>query len=248
MPNATFHIHDSLNFFLPRRHKNREIIHPFDWQASIKDMIESLGPPHPEIELITVNGESVDFNYIVQPDDVINVYPDANGAAASKKIPLRPPYPGRPRFVLDTHLGRLTAYLRMMGFDTLYQSVDYPDAEIADVAHDEKRIALSRDVGLLKRSKVIYGYYVRNTDPRKRLTEIVERYDLGRHIEPFQFCMKCNGSLEPVDKDSIRHLISERTQKYYDDFHQCTSCKRVFWQGSHYDKMQTLMNEVLGIE
>lgn len=71
MHNAYFRFYDELNFFLAHRHRNREIEHPFDWQTSIKDMIESLGVPHPEIELILVNSAAVGFSYIVQPGDRI---------------------------------------------------------------------------------------------------------------------------------------------------------------------------------
>src|SRR5262245_49854590 len=118
MPNATFHIHDELNFFLPRSQRNTAIEHAFDWRASVKDMIESLGIPHPEIDLLVVNAVSVDFDTIVQPDDVIHTYTYDKQPDILPKVALRPPFPGRPQFILDQHLGRLAAYLRMMGFDT----------------------------------------------------------------------------------------------------------------------------------
>lgn len=241
---ATFHFHDRLNVFLPRRQRHHAVNHAFTWRASIKDMIESLGVPHPEIALIVINDQAVAFNAIVNDGDVIHVYPDYEAAITlGAKIRLTPPYPGRPRFVLDTHLGRLASYLRMMGFDTLYRN-DYPDDELARVSHDETRILLTRDVGLLKRNLVIYGYYVRNTHPKLRLTEINERFQLSEQAIPFQFCMKCNGALHRVDKHAVQDIISERTATHYDEFHQCGSCQRVYWKGSHYQKMRTLLQEL----
>ena len=161
------------------------------------------------------------------------------------KFRLIPELTGRPRFILDTHLGRLASYLRMMGFDTLYRN-DYPDDELAEVSNAEQRILLTRDVGLLKRSLVVHGYYVRTTNPRQRLHEIVNRYHLAELVEPFKFCLRCNGNLKQVDKADILDQISARTAQFYDVFHQCDSCKQIFWKGSHYDRMETLLNEVLG--
>ncbi|RMF80852.1 MAG: twitching motility protein PilT [Chloroflexi bacterium] len=241
---ATFHFHGELNFFLPRRHKHNPIEHPFDWRGSIKDMIESLGVPHAEIEWLVVNGVSVDFDYIMQDQDVVDVYAFPDEIDIEPKVALRPPFPGRPRFVLDTHLGRLAAYLRMMGFDTLYRN-DYPDEELAEVSHNERRILLTRDTGLLKRSIVTYGYYVRNMNPQERLAEIVERFGLAAHVEPFKHCMKCNGLLHPVEKHAVVEQLPRNTAAHYDIFHQCSSCERVYWKGPHFEKMESLMNSVL---
>lgn len=246
MAQATFTFHDDLNFFLARKHRNQSIPHRFDWKASIKDMIESLNVPHPEIDLLLVNGQSVDFEHIVQDGDEIDVYPMPyfQTHPLSDKQRLIPAYEGRARFILDTHLGRLASYLRLMGFDTLYRN-DYPDDELAEVSNRENRILLTRDIGLLKRSLVIYGYYVRNTNPRQRLHEIVQRYQLAEHIQPFSFCMKCNGRLHEVDKKGVITLIGENTASHYEEFHQCDRCEQVYWKGSHYTKMARLIDEVI---
>lgn len=244
MSKAWFSFEGDLNFFLPRAQKHKAIEHPFDWQASIKDMIESLGVPHPEIELLVVNGQSVDFNYIVQPDDRIQAYPIGHDKQLAPQIALRSPFIGRCRFILDQHLGRLAAYLRMMGFDTLYRN-DYHDEELAYVSHHENRILLTRDIGLLKRSLVIYGYYVRETNRQKQLAEITQRYKLRDDVQPFKHCMKCNGLVEQVAKETVADKLPEGTSQYYDEFHRCTSCSQVYWKGAHHQRMQTLMNHVI---
>jgi uncharacterized protein len=222
MATATFTIYDDLNFFLSHQQKNKPITHSWDWKASIKDMIESLGVPHPEIDLIVVNDNSVDFEYIMQDGDDVHVYPIPyfQTHPLDSKTRIIPEYEGRPRFILDTHLGRLASYLRMMGFDTLYRN-DYPDDELAEVSNAEQRILLTRDVGLLKRSLVVHGYYVRNTNPRKRLHEITHRYHLADKIEAFTFCMRCNGQLNSVDKVAILDQIPAKTAEFYTEFHQC---------------------------
>lgn len=245
MSHATFRFHQELNTFLPRRRKHKPVEHTFDWRASIKDMIESLGVPHSEIELIVVNGRSVDFNYIMTDEDVVDVYPRFELGDCPDKIRLRPTIPPQEvKFVLDTHLGRLAAYLRMMGFDTLYRN-DYPDDELAEVSHHENRILLTRDIGLLKRSLVVYGYFVRETKPKRRLREIIERFDLFEAVTPFKHCMKCNGLLHEVEKSLVVGNLPVETGQFYDEFHRCMSCEQVYWKGPHYKRMQSFIGDVL---
>lgn len=244
MSRATFQFHDELTFFLPRRFQSGAIEHAFDWRASVKDMIESLGVPHAEVGLIAANGVSVDFGCIVQPDDRLDVYPQFDAVDLPEKVRLRPPLPAVPSFVLDQHLGRLAAYLRMMGFDTLYRN-DYHDEELAQVSHDEQRVLLTRDVGLLKRSLVIYGYYVRATHREPQLVEITRRFKLSTQAAPFKHCMKCNGLLYAVAKDAILDRLPDGTARYYDEFHRCPSCQRVYWKGPHYEQMQRLVEQML---
>lgn len=123
-------------------------------------MIEALGVPHPEVDLVEVNGEAVDFSYIVTDGDRINVFP----VSASTVTPTVCGRPLHACFVLDIHLGKLATSLRMLGYDTLYRN-DYLDEELAQVSATQQRILLTRDKGLLMRSLVTYGYYVRETNP-----------------------------------------------------------------------------------
>lgn len=243
MSAATFDFCNELNDFLPKGRKYQPLQHPFHWKASIKDMIESLGVPHAEIELLVVNGHSVDFSYIVQDGDYIQVYPRFELLDLPHKIHLRPPFMAKPRFILDTHLGRSAAYLRMLGFDTLYRN-DYDDPELAQVSQDENRILLTRDLGLLKRSNVTYGYFVRSIQPKERIAEIMRRFHLWHFSEPFKHCMKCNGVLHSVHKAAILERISETTANHFDEFHACTDCQQVYWRGSHYLKMQDFIAEI----
>lgn len=248
MKRATFHFADELNDFLPRRQRHTAIERRFDWRGSVKDMIESIGVPHSEIELLVINGVSTDFSHIMQDGDVVAAFPHFHDVELPAKVRLRPPLaPNEVRFVLDTHLGRLAAYLRMMGFDTLYRN-DYPDDELADVSATEQRVLLTRDVGLLKRSIVVYGYFVRAVKPKKRLIEIMQRFELGQCITPFKHCMKCNGELHPVPTAEIAHRLPTDTAAVYDEFHQCDSCRQVYWKGPHYDRMRRLIDDVMAVQ
>ncbi|MCD4696611.1 MAG: Mut7-C RNAse domain-containing protein, partial [Bacteroidales bacterium] len=140
------------------------------------------------------------------------------------------------KFILDVHLGKLARYLRMLGFDTLYEN-NYPDPQIIDIAKKEKRIILTRDVGILKNSAVTHGYWVRSQNPREQLREVITRFDLSVNIKPLFRCMECNGIIEKVDKKEIIDQLKPKTKKYFNEFFRCTQCKKVYWEGSHYKKM-----------
>jgi uncharacterized protein with PIN domain len=233
-----------LNYFLPPSKRQVSFTHFFKDRASIKDMIEALGVPHPEVDLITVNGESVDFSYIVEDSDRINVYPISCASEVAATRLVRPTNLTINRFVLDIHLGKLANFLRMLGFDTLYRN-DYDDEELAKISASEQRILLTRDKGLLMRSLVTYGYYVRQTDPERQVVEVLRRFDLFREVTPLQRCIRCNGLLESVAKESIIDQLPQNTRLSINEFHRCFSCGQIYWKGSHSERMQQFIEDVL---
>jgi uncharacterized protein len=232
-----FRFYAELNDFLAPERRMVEFEHSFIDTATVKDMIESLGAPHTEVDLILVNGESVDFTYVVRDGDRISVYPVFEGLDIAPLVRVRPAPLREPRFVLDTHLGRLAAYLRMMGFDTLYRNCA-EDEDLARISHDEHRILLTRDRGLLKRGMVTHGYCVRETAARKQLAEVLRRFDLLRAATPFVRCLRCNRELEPVEKERVRDRLPPRAAELYDEFLLCPGCGRVYWKGGHYRRMR----------
>lgn len=185
MKHATFRFYAELNDFLPPEMRFRGIRREFLDDASVKDMIEAFGVPHTGIDLILVNGESVDFSYVVRDADRVSVYPMFESFDIAPLLRVRPQPLREPRFVLDIHLGRLATYLRMLGFDTIYRN-NSSDAELARISRDEHRTLLTRDVGLLKRGAITHGYYVRQTAPRKQLDEVLRRFDLANAAAPFR--------------------------------------------------------------
>jgi uncharacterized protein len=199
--------------------------------------------PHTEVDLILVNDHSVDWTYQPQEGDRIAVYPVFESLDITPLIRLRPQPLREVRFVVDGHLGRLAAYLRMLGFDTWYQNhVD--DAVLAEISKNEQRILLTRDQGLLKRSAVTHGYWVRATMPREQLREIIARFDLRRLAKPFTRCLSCNGLLQSATRDEVKDEVPENAARFYAEFWRCTSCGKVFWQGSHYRRMTRLIEEI----
>ena len=197
----------------------------------MKHLAESLGVPHPEIGQVQVNGRDEPLNVITQDRDHVEIHPIPDG------------YLGEPRFVLDNHLGRLTAYLRMLGFDCLYWN-DSEDAQLAESAKQEGRILLSRDRRLLMRKSVMDGYCLRSLDSFEQLTEVARRFDLAHRALPFHRCLRCNHSLEPVSKDKILDRLEPLTKKYFDEFHICPACGQIYWKGSHFERMQKLVEQI----
>lgn len=241
MPHAYFRFYGNLNDFLLPRYRQVEFARPIKDQGSIKDAIEAVGIPHPEINLIIVNGESVSFDYLVQPGDRISVYPQFTTLDITALSQVQPSPLPQIRFVLDVHLGKLATYLRLLGFDSLYRN-DYNDEELAQISSQEQRILLTQDRGLLKRSIVTYGYAVRSDDPEEQLAEILERFQLHPAIAPLQRCPRCNGELVLVDKAAIQNQIPYYTYLYYDRFTQCQSCHQIYWKGAHYGRIQSLID------
>ena len=247
MSTVALRFYAELNDFLRDAQKQTRFKIELNRRTSVKDLIESLGVPHTEVEVILANGKSVDFSYIVKREDDLSIYPmfesvDVTPILKLREAPLRDTH-----FVLDCHLGRLARYLRQFGFDTLYRN-DYNDDELADTSAREHRILLTRDRSLLKRSIITHGYFIREHDPRKQLDEVIRRFDLRNQIIPFGRCTRCNGIVKAVDKKAIEHLLEPKTRLYFDEFWQCTSCGQVYWEGSHVKHMLKLTDEVLNSE
>ena len=241
---ARFRFYAELNDHLPANQRHTTLEKSFFVPGTVKDQIESFGVPHTEVELIIVNGESVPFSYLVRDGDRIAVYPMFESFDIAGELRVRPRALREPKFILDVHLGKLAAYLRMLGFDALYEH-DSSDRELVRVSSGEQRILLTGDRGLLKHGAVTHGYLVRQTDSRRQIAEIVARFDLARLVRPFTRCMVCNGSLAPVSKEQIQSALPPGAATPFEEFHQCTQCGRTYWKGSHYRRMQQWVNQLV---
>lgn len=239
-----FRFYEELNDFLPPSRKKLEFPVSCNGSPSVKDITESLGVPHTEVDMILVNGESVDFKYKPADQDHVSVYPvfesfDITGITHLRPKPLRVT-----RFICDAHLGRLAKYLRLAGFDSL-DSQGLDDRMIVDKSVREKRVILTRDRGLLKIRMVTHGYWIRSVDPKEQYREVIERFDLMRSMKPFTLCIKCNEPLVCVKKSEIESRLLPRTREYFNDFKKCPVCGRIFWEGSHYEAMKKYIDKVL---
>lgn len=235
MATATFRFHGELSAFLPPRRRGVAFGHACARAATVKHAVESLGVPHTEIGRLLVNGEPATLARIVRNGDEIEVYPGNPPESASSEAPA---------FVADAHLGGLARLLRMLGFDTLYDN-GLTDAQLAELARRERRIVLTRDRELLKRRDVLRGAFVHERKPERQLREIVLRYALGRHMQPFTLCLNCNLRLEDIDRAAAASRIPEPIVRRYSAFKRCPACGGIFWQGSHWERMQAMLNAAL---
>ena len=231
MSTAYFDLQPELHFFLPRDKRDVTIAQSFKGRQSLKHLIESLGVPHTEVGQVTVNGQARSLDSLPHNGDRIEIRPAAPGCLIE------------PRFLLDSHLGRLAAYLRMLGFDCLYRN-DYDDAELAELVQCEKRILLSRDRRLLMRKVVQYGYCLRSLEPPEQLAEVVRRFDLADKIAPLHRCLRCNHPLQPVSKETVLDRLEPLTKIHFDEFHLCPACDKITWKGSHVERMEKLIESV----
>ncbi|NMG46176.1 twitching motility protein PilT [Aromatoleum toluvorans] len=244
MVSASFRFYEELNDFLAPTRRYREFTVPCARAATVKHMVEALGVPHTEVELVLVNGESVAFDYQLCDGDRVSVYPrfeafDITPLLRVREHPLR-----RTRFVADAHLGGLARLLRMTGFDTLYDN-NFADPDIEAIAAHDGRIVLTRDRELLKRRTITHGCYVHALKPEHQFAEILERLDLARSARPFTLCLACNAPLHAIDKASVEHLLPEGVRERHQRFSTCDVCRRVFWEGSHWVKMRALIARLL---
>jgi hypothetical protein len=241
---ATFRFYEELNDFLAPGQRRRAFDVVCPRAATVKHMIESLGVPHTEVELVLVNGESVGFAHPVHNGDRVAVYPvfealDVTPLLRVREQPLR-----TTRLLCDAHLGALARLLRMAGFDTAYGNT-LTDARIARIASDEQRVVLTRDRDLLKRRAITHGCFVRALRPREQLREVFERLDLARGARPFTRCLACNTPLRALADHAVPPSVPETVRATAPRFSTCDTCRRVYWEGSHWRRMRSIIEPLV---
>jgi uncharacterized protein with PIN domain len=232
-----------LNDFLAPELRGATVRRPFRPHQTVKDVLEAMGIPHTEIDLILVNGDPADFGHRPTAGDRIAAYPmfealDVGSTTRLRPVPLRDP-----RFVVDVNLGRLARLLRVLGLDVWWSS-DADDATLARISLDEQRILLTRDRGLLKRRAITHGLFVHSQDPEEQTLEVIRRLDLGQRLAPLTRCLHCNGSLAAVAKHEVIDQLEPLTRQYYEEFSRCAECGRIYWAGSHHAKLLGLVERL----
>jgi len=240
---ATFRFYAELNNFLAPARRGRAFGVECAQASTAKHMIEALGVPHTEVELILLNGEPAGFDRLLHDGDHVAVYPTFSSFDLAPQQRVRESLPARIHFVADAHLGGLARLLRMAGFNTLYRN-DYEDREIAEIAGRENRIVLTRDRDLLKHRVITHGCYIHALKPPQQFCEVMARLDLAWWQQPFTLCILCNLPLRPVARDAVfaSLALSVRSNPNYVKFTTCDCCGRIYWEGSHWQRMTALFN------
>jgi uncharacterized protein with PIN domain len=235
------HFHGDLDFFLRSRTRRRSVERSLTEKTSIKDVIESCGVPHPEVNLIVVNGDTVDFGYGVTSDTEFEVYPPGIQYPQSRHKRLQ--VCTISRFIADGHLGKLTRNLRLLGFDVAYDSRAH-DRQLLNVMDHENRALLTRDRRLLMHAIVKTGYCPRSQDPDEQTIEVIRRFDLLRLIAPFTRCLRCNALLQEIPKADVIERLEPLTKIHYEQFRRCIGCGQIYWAGSHFPKLQRRLGQI----
>jgi uncharacterized protein len=232
-----------LNDFLAPESRGVTVRRPFRSHQTVKDVLEAMGIPHTEVDLILVNGSVQGFSYRPGVGDRITAYPmfealDIGSTARLRPVPLRDT-----RFVVDVNLGRLARLLRLLGFD-VWWSNDADDQTLADIGLDEHRILLTRDRALLKRRTITHGLFVHSQHPEQQALEVIRRLDLRQRLAPLTRCVRCNGELAAVSKDEVADHLEPLTRQYYEKFSRCPECGRIYWAGSHHARLVGLVERL----
>jgi uncharacterized protein with PIN domain len=234
-------LHGDLDLFLRSAARGRSIERRLSEKTSVKDAIESFGVPHPEVDLILVNGRPVDFDYALTDDADIQLYPVVTARPKFKYKPLQVTSYGR--FVVDGHLGKLARDLRLLGFDVTYDPAA-EDRQLLKVMERENRALLTRDRRLLMHAVVKTGYFPRSQKADEQTVEVIRRFDLLGSIAPFTRCLHCNAPLQKVSKTEIIARLKPLTKIYYEQFRRCTGCDQIYWAGSHFSKLQKRLEQI----
>jgi len=220
-----------------------DIAYPLNRKASIKDIVESVGIPHTEISAILKSGKEIPFSSIPVPGDVFGLCGFVPGTDVTKPTLLRPAPLSGTAFAADINVGKLAKLLRMAGFDTWYDS-GADEVECVEVAATQGRILLSRSRDLLKRENVTWGRLIREQQPARQLAEVINLYGLQGELKPFTRCLECNTLLDPVEKTQIIDRLRPLTRMYYHSFKTCPDCRRIYWKGSHYQRMVKMLRGI----
>jgi len=146
------------------------------------------------------------------------------------------------RFVADVHLARLAKYLRLFGFDTLYFS-SIGDEELIHIATTQGRTILTKDRDLARQTP--QAYLVQPKGLEAQLERLFA--DLQLRIQrPFSRCMVDNTLLEPIAKEAILERIPPKVREWCETFWYCPGCQRIYWRGSHWERMQLMVERFGG--
>jgi len=234
-------LHGDLDFFLRSVARGRSIERSLSEKTSVKDVIESCGVPHPEVDLILVDGQPVDFHFGIASAADIELYPA--GTPSTPFTEQRLQVVTAAKFVADGHLGRLARNLRLLGFDVAYDP-RAEDRQLLRVMERENRALLTCDRRLLMHAVVRTGYCPRSQNSDEQTVEVIRRFDLLGSITPFTRCIRCNAPLRNIAKAEIIERLEPLTKIYYEQFRRCTGCDQIYWPGSHFSKLQKRLEQI----
>ncbi|MCW4052962.1 MAG: Mut7-C RNAse domain-containing protein [Candidatus Bathyarchaeota archaeon] len=143
------------------------------------------------------------------------------------------------KFITDSMLGKLTRWLRMLGYDTKY-TVNLDDKTLIELARVEGRVLLTRDVELcrLATGRRLSNLLVEGKSGAERLAALSRAFEIKLKLDPNSSrCPKCNGRIKSINKNLISQSIPSATARFFDEFWKCLDCGKIYWKGSHWRRI-----------
>ena len=147
------------------------------------------------------------------------------------------------RFIADTMLGKLSRWLRLMGYDVHYK-VDFEDGDI--IANAKDRTILTRDRALFKRAKSegLSALLIRSTDIKDQLLQLKEEVGIELQDTPeFARCPLCNGEVESIEKEKVKGKVPPKVFENL-EFWVCKNCQNIYWEGGHWKNIKETVRYV----
>ena len=156
--------------------------------------------------------------------------------------PAAPPGAAAPRFLVDTMLGRLATWLRILGYDAAYFRGE--DRDLLAQAWREGRILLTRDTRLLTRRRLPPHLAIASDRAAEQLQQVVRAFGLTPDCPPARRCPRCNLLLVTPDKAAVAGRVPDFVWSRHDRFWACPGCQRVYWAGSHRQRMDKSLRQI----
>lgn len=153
------------------------------------------------------------------------------------------------RFVVDSNVGRLARWLRIAGFDTLFVR-DIDDNRLVRIAFDEDRVLLTKDRQILKRRLVTSGrlkvILIEDDEVKAQLRQVLTALNLASELRPFSLCVECNEPLVSREREEVEELVPPYVFQTQTQYVQCPGCLRVYWRGTHWERMSRELEGIVG--
>lgn len=149
------------------------------------------------------------------------------------------------KFLCDQMLGTLAKWLRIYGFDTFYAGSDSKDSEILEISKNENRVLLTRDKELMyvARRENIKTFEIKSTDIDEEISNILSNIKIDQK-KILSRCILCNSIVEEIKKETVKEKVPDRVFNNNEKFWYCKKCKKIYWKGTHYEKMKEKINNL----